>query len=63
MMAEILRPDCFRPRRLSKDEITCQMLEESLRIIEYRFEKARAAEDQTAIEIIFDMFCNHNQVN
>jgi hypothetical protein len=55
MMADIVRPACFNPRRLSKDEIVRLLLEESIRIAEYHLENARADKDQNTIEIIFDM--------
>lgn len=55
IMAEIVRPDCFNPRHPSKNEMARQLLEESIRIIEYHLENARADKDQNTIEIIFDM--------
>lgn len=54
-MADVVRPACFNPRRLSKDEIARQLLEESIRIAEYHLENARADKDQNTIEIIFAM--------
>lgn len=54
-MADIVKPDCFNPCHLSKDEIARQLLQESIRIIEYHLENARAEKDQNTIEIIFDM--------
>jgi hypothetical protein len=53
-MAEIIRPDCFKPPHLSKVEMTRQFLKECIRIMELHLDKARADKNQNAVEIILD---------
>mgnify|MGYP001547826943 CR=1 FL=1 len=54
-MAEIIKPDSFTPRQISKDEIARQFLEDSIQTLGYHLRKACDEKDQFAIEIIFEM--------
>lgn len=54
-MTEIIEFNRFPSRLLSKDEMTMQFLEQSIRTLGYKLRKACDAKDQSAIEQIYDM--------
>jgi hypothetical protein len=54
-MAEIIKPDCFAPFQISKDEIAHQFLEDSIQTLGYHLRKACDEKDQFAIEMLFEM--------
>lgn len=61
-MADILKPDRFSPRRLSKDEMIRHFLEESIKTMEFQLARAHANRDQNAIAILFGMIAKSRHI-